>query len=73
MQLQVIDKLRPINADEQSYYGDDNISISSQEQQRANDTKREYAYFNTDYGQLSHSSHDHGQSSHWSHDVSFSF
>ena len=31
MQLQVIGKLRPMKADEESYYGDDDILISSQQ------------------------------------------
>ena len=73
MQLQVIDKLRPMNEVEQSYYGDDDIPILSQKKQRIDDMKREYAYFNTDYGQPSHSSHDHGQPLYWSHDVSILF
>ena len=59
--------------DVESYYGDDDIPIQSPIQQKANKTELEYAYFNTDYGQLLHSSHDHGQLSYWSQDVSFSF
>ena len=54
MQLQVIDKLRPMNEVEQSYYGDDDIPILSQEQQIADEIDREHAYFNTNYGQPSH-------------------
>ena len=72
MQLEVIGKLRPMNDAEQSYYGNDDIPIFSKEQ-AADQTQREYAYFNQDYGQPSHSSHDHGQPSNWSRDVSFSF
>ena len=63
MQLQVISKLRPMKADEESYYGDDDILIPTQQKQRVDNTKHEYAYFNT----------DHGQPLHLSHDVSFSF
>ena len=62
-----------MNVDVESYYGDDDIPILSQKKQRIDDMKREYAYFNTDYGQTSHSSHDHGQPLHCSHDVSLSF
>ena len=72
MQLEVIGKLRPMNEAEQSYYGDDDIPILSKEQ-AADQTQREYAYFNQDYDQPLHSSHDHDQLSDWSRDVSFSF
>ena len=73
MQLEVIDKLGPKNEREQAYYGDNDISIPSPIYQMADDTEREYAYFNTtDDGQPSHSSYDHGQPSHCSHNVSFS-
>ena len=49
MQLEVIGKLRSMNEAEQSYYGDDDIPISSKEHQTADQTQREYAYFNQDY------------------------
>ena len=65
--------MRPQNECEQAYYGEDGISISSPIHQRTDKTELEYAYFNTDYGQTSHSSHDYGQPLHCSHDVSFSF
>ena len=73
VQLEVIGNLRLKNEREQAYYGDANILIPSPIHQMPDNTKREYAYFNTtDDGQPSHSSYDHGQPSHCSHNVSFS-
>lgn len=74
MQLQVIDKLRLINADKESYYGNDNIPISPQKKKKQrfdknviDMTKSEYAYFHKK------DTYNHGQPTNSSHDVVYSF